>query len=128
MIKDYLNHYHPTILREFKEFKQNLKSQACTDSLAAFVYSRACSLKDEKWKVQLTTIATILKLCSPETLYIKARVKSGVLQALSKALGITKSAVSRKIESAIHYYSYVSAIRNDVESIVSEVKNEKEID
>lgn len=118
-LEDYLNQFHPEV---YSEIKERLSSQPCNDELAELVHSKATSYTNERWQIQLITIAAILALCSPETLYVGCRVRLGVGKSLSVALGVSQQRVSQKFLSASHYYKNISWCRDAVDSIVKEVR------
>lgn len=122
-IAEYLNTYHPDVL---KEMEVRLQSQPCSDGLVELVYNKAMQLFDEKWQVQLITIASVLALCSPETLYIGCRVRLGVAKSLSVALGVSQQRVSQKFLSASHYFKNITWCREASESIIHEIRSNKE--
>ena len=118
-VEEYLNQFHPGV---YQEVLDRLKSIPCNNKLTEEVFKKASDYRKEKWQVQLITIASVLALCSPETLYVGSRVKLGVGKSLSYALGVSQQRVSQKFISASHYYRNVNWCRECVDNIVKEVR------
>ncbi len=118
-IETYLNQFHPSV---FKEISERLSSIPCEYALIKTIYIKAKSSRQEKWELQLITIAATLALCSPETLYVGSRVRLGVAKTLAEILEVSQQRVSQKFESASHYYKNISWCRESVDKIVREVR------
>jgi len=118
-VEEYLNQFHPGI---YQEVVYRLNSIPCSKEITQSVYTSASSLCEERWEIQLVTIAATLALCSPETLHVGCRVRLGVGKLLSVALGVSQQRVSQKFVTASHYYRNISWCREAVDNIVKEVR------
>lgn len=123
-INEYLNQFHPEV---YAEISDRLKSIPCDSKLANQVFTKANEMQDEVWKVQLLTIASVLALCSPETLYVGCRLRLGVASTIAPVFGLSRQRVCQKIQSAAHYYKNINWCRDGVEQILKEVKEDGKV-
>lgn len=118
-LHSYLAVHYPDIADEATE---RLSSVKCNPKLVRAVSSLAANHSSETWEFQITTIASVLVLCSPETIHAKSKVRNGIAVALSKVLGISRQAVCQKVDRSRHYYLRVGWCREAVNKIVKEVR------
>lgn len=119
-IQSYLDIHYPAVA---EEISIKLKSEKCNPKLVRKVSSLVTA--EEHWEFQLKTIATVLILCSPETIHAKSKVRNGIAMAISKILGISRQAVCHKVDRARHYYLNVARVREAVNYIVKEVRGDE---
>lgn len=123
-IQQYLSKRYPEIA---KEVSSRFTSERCCDRLVDKVCRLALHATSEKWEHQVVSIAAVLLLCSPETIYVESTVRrnSGSASLLGKSLGISQQSVSQKVDRARHYYTHVGWCREAVDKIVKEVRSER---
>lgn len=122
-IYTFLEQNHPGIA---KEVLDKFRSKKCNDRLVGRVCYLAFQATSENWEHQIVSIASVLLLCSPETIYVGCAVRrnSGATGLLAKKLGISQPAISQKVDRARHYYTHVAWCREAVDNIVKEVRDE----
>ena len=122
-IQSYLADRYPEVAQEVA---LRFTSKKCNDRLVGRVCYLAMQATSENWEHQIVSIASVLLLCSPETIYVGCAVRrnSGATGLLAKKLGVSQPAISQKVDRARHYYTHVSWCREAVDNIVKEVRDE----
>lgn len=122
-IHSYLSERYPDVAEEVLD---KFRSMKCNPKVIRSVYNKAAEMMEERWEIQVVTIAASLLLCSPETILVNSAVRrsSGVATATGKVLGISQVSVSKKVDRARHYYTHVAWCRDAVDKIVKEVRGE----
>ena len=117
-LQTYLGEYHPSVL---EDVLQRLHSFPVQEQHFRSFLEMA---HGEPWQQKLITIACALLHCSPETIYTKCDVRrnAGVTTTLSRIMGISQQAISKKVDQARHYYLNVRTFRDNVDRIVKEVR------
>lgn len=119
-LQAYLGEYHPSVLADVLQRLQSFPVQE--NDFRSFLEMA----HGEPWQQKLTVIACALIHCSPETIYSKCDVRrnAGVTTTLSRVMGISQQAISKKVDQARHYYLNVRTFRDNVDGIVKEVRGE----
>lgn len=120
-IAKYVSYNHPEV---FQEAEQRLQAVPCTAELVERVVNLSYLRTEEIWKVRLIATASVLLLCSPESILADMKIKNGVNKLLGDALGVTGQAISAKLDQCRFYYTKHTWVKDTVNEILEEVRDE----
>lgn len=118
----YLTEFYPAILQEVSE---KMTAIECTSELVSTITAKVIASGYDYWEVKLITLATVLRLCSPETIFTKSNTRKTVCTKVAEEFGVTNAAISKIVGQAKYYYTNMNWVKNEVDKIVKEVVDGK---